>query len=99
MNAKVMWLLLVIPSMGWGAVTQQQVDQAKDANDKMLACYLSMNTYLANVAYLFKSNFKVSVPGSTTTITIPQALQDEAIDVPKYTTKKNCFVDAFNQLP
>lgn len=92
---KLIWLLVLTPTLGWGAVTQQQVDQATAANQKMFDCYIAMNTYLANVNYLMKNNFKVSVPGSTTTITIPQALQDEAVDVPKYNTKKNCYSDNF----
>lgn len=90
------WLVMILaPQISWGAVTQQDVDNAKAANQKMLDCYIKMNTYLSNVDYLFKNNFKVSVPGSTTTITIPQALQDEAVDIPKYNTKKNCFIDGF----
>ena len=96
---KTLALIFLLPVLSFGAVTQQDVDNAKTANDKMLACYIAMNTYIANVNYLFKNNFKVSVPGSTTTITIPQNLQDEAVDVPKYTGFKNCFVNAFGTFP
>lgn len=65
----------------------------------MLGCYIAMNNYVNGVEYLLKSGFKVSVPGSTTTVTIPQALQDEAVDLNRYSANKNCYVGAFGVFP
>lgn len=96
---KILALLLLIPSVSFGAVTQAQVDQAKATNQQMFSCYIAMNTYLNGVDYLLKSGFKVTVPGSTTTVTIPQSLQDEAVDVPRYQAKKACYPAAFGTFP
>lgn len=96
---KKLFFLLFIPSLSFGAVTEAQVDQANACAQAIFACSTDLLRYTQNVKALFRSGFTVPVAGSTTTVTIPQTLQDEIINVQGYQTKKGNCVTAFNSCP
>lgn len=96
---KSLLLLLLVPAVSWGAVTEAQVDQASACSEALLQCSMALKRYTSNVKALFRSGFQLPVAGSTNTVTIPQALQDELINVQGYQDKKTACVAAFNTCP
>lgn len=96
---KLMFLLILLPGLSMAAVTQQQAQQARAASIVLSRASDAMFQYSNQVNYLFESNFTLQVPGTTQTVTIPQSLQDQLIDIAKYNALKAALIAAYNQLP
>lgn len=96
---KKLFLLLLMPSLSWGAVTQAQAQQAQQGARELMQAAQALLIYANQVNALFNTGFTLTVAGSTETVTIPQATQDKLIDVAKYNALKANLVAVFNQLP
>lgn len=90
-------LLLLIPSLSFGAIpTPAQVDQAGSCFEQIIICGIAGKLYV-NAAKALLESGTIPVFGSTTTVTVPQALIDETVN--KYQSKKQACVAAFNTCP
>jgi hypothetical protein len=80
-------------------VTQAQVQQAQQGSQAVFNCAVELLSYTSYANSLFNSNFELSVNGSTSTVTIPNALKNSLIDTTVYAAKKQKCLDAYNTLP
>jgi hypothetical protein len=92
------FFLLLIPSLSFGATpTPAQVDQAASCFRAILDCAIDGIRYVNASKSIFDAGGAFTVPGSTNTVAIPQALIDETVN--KYQGKKQACVTAFNTCP
>lgn len=93
-------VLLLLPSLSWGAnVTQAQVQQAKDAAAQIMATSQQLFSYANFINEQFNAGFTLQVAQSTSTFTMPTAMQNDLVNVAKYSALKAALVAEFNLLP
>lgn len=94
---KVLFLVSFLSVSSFGAnPTPAQVDQAGSCFDQLIACGLDGKRYV-NAAKPMLLTGTVIVFGSTTPVTVPQAVIDEIVG--KYQDKKQACVNAYLTCP
>jgi hypothetical protein len=95
---RVLLIIFMAQTAALGAVpTPAQVDAAKACFYKIVECGIDGVRYANAAESLLDNGGNLTVPGSTTTVAVPQVLIDETVD--KYKTKKQACVAAFNTCP
>lgn len=88
--------LLLIPSLSWG-IAPGDIPSANDCSARLVNAAQDMAQYAQFVKAMDKNGYRLNVPLSTSTVTLPQAMQDEI--VARWAALKQAAVNVYNTCP
>lgn len=94
---KITFLLVLIPSLSFGAITPNQIKQVQTVSSEMRGTLLNLQLFVSQVRGLIENGNSYSLGFSTNTVALTTEQQQDIVNY--YNSLKTQLVTEFNQLP